>query len=299
MSAHCTTVARTPPRAACPLLRELALAGWPLLPASLWLAAGTIAWRALEGQWSRLPLASAAVLAMLLIAWAAAARGIMLLAAAVWLPRWAIYWCVAAPILLTAAALASGGFAMAVVCGLWLPVAVSEALWMVIILRPTVLRRYLPAAGGSAWERLAAHALRSLPPARDPRPAPADRSLGMDGGEHQPLDADVLQQLTRRQTTEGNDRLQGLLRVKFAAGQRTASVHVAFCPPFARLPELKCEPIAGPDARIKLIQQLVHGARWDVKLSREAQQPVDVLLEFSAEERRERLPATGRRQQEE
>lgn len=92
----------------------------------------------------------------------------------------------------------------------------------------------------------------------------------------------VLQQLTRSRAADGSERLSGWLRAPFLAGQRTASVHVAFCPPFAAIPELSVKQIAGPPARVKTAQLLPQGVRLDLKLASSAEEPHDVALQFSA-----------------
>ena len=66
---------------------------------------------------------------------------------------------------------------------------------------------------------------------------------------------EVTQQLTRSQAADGTEELAGWLRIKFAAGQRTGSLHVAFCPPFVATPELAVTQIDGPEARIKTAQR--------------------------------------------
>ena len=64
----------------------------------------------------------------------------------------------------------------------------------------------------------------------------------------------VSQQLTRSQTADGVEELSGWLRIAFVAGQRTGSLHVAFCPPFVTTPELAVEQLDGPEARLKTAQ---------------------------------------------
>jgi len=94
--------------------------------------------------------------------------------------------------------------------------------------------------------------------------------------------ADVLQQLTLRTTAEGSQELSGWLRTPLAAGQRTASLHVAFCPSFSQTPQVQAEPVAGPDCRIKVAQVLPYGARLDVKLDEPARGDDNVLVWFFA-----------------
>ena len=92
----------------------------------------------------------------------------------------------------------------------------------------------------------------------------------------------MIQQLTRSQAADGAEELFGWLRMAFAAGQRTGSIHVAFCPPFVATPELAVEQIDGPQVRIKTAQLLPYGVRLDLKLAAAAEEPTAVLLQFSA-----------------
>ena len=98
-----------------------------------------------------------------------------------------------------------------------------------------------------------------------------------------PPDGEVTQQMTRIHAPGGSDILSGWLRVWMAAGQRSANVHVAFCPPFARAPRVSVEQRGGPRARIKTVQVLPQGLRIDLKLAAPAETAQTVLLEFSAE----------------
>ena len=127
---------------------------------------------------------------------------------------------------------------------------------------------------------------RSASAAATPQVAPQLRIVG----DELPLPAaaddapaeEVLQQLTRSQAADGSEELSGWLRMVFAAGQRTGSLHVAFCPPFAETPELAFDQLDGPDARIKTAQLLPYGVRLDLKLAAAPDDPGSVLLQFSA-----------------
>jgi len=128
--------------------------------------------------------------------------------------------------------------------------------------------------------------------------------LPKTGGEHRPLPTvearlgraapvsppqldrpveGVLQQLTRTREADGTDRLGGWVRAPFAAGQRTESIHLAFCPAFEQAPRLEVQQRGGPAARVKTAQLLPYGARLDLKLAATAESPDWVLLEFTAE----------------
>jgi hypothetical protein len=92
----------------------------------------------------------------------------------------------------------------------------------------------------------------------------------------------LLQRLTRSRAADGAEELSGWLRMAFAAGQRTGSLHVAFCPPFDAAPDLEIEQIEGPESRLKTAQLLPYGARIDLKLLSPAEEATSVLVQFSA-----------------
>lgn len=98
-----------------------------------------------------------------------------------------------------------------------------------------------------------------------------------------PPAGDVVQQLIRRRAADGTEVVSGWLRVALAAGQRIANLHVAFCPPLARTPQVNVEQVEGPPARIKKVQVLPYGARFDLKLAEAAEASAWVLLQFSAQ----------------
>jgi len=93
---------------------------------------------------------------------------------------------------------------------------------------------------------------------------------------------DVVQQLMRSHTPDGSEVLSGWLRVEMAAGQRSASLHVAFCPPFVQTPHLAVEQLSGPATRIKTVQLLPYGTRFDLKLDQPSPSASSVLLQFLA-----------------
>jgi hypothetical protein len=141
-------------------------------------------------------------------------------------------------------------------------------------------------AGGELWVWQSVWAARRSPRAGQPSgqsdalPAPSG-SLDEDMECAEP-EADVLQQFTLRTLAEGGQELSGWLRMPLAAGQRTGSLHVAFCPPFGQIPQVQAEAVSGPDCRIKPAQVLPYGARLDVKLDAPAHQDESVLLWFFA-----------------
>jgi hypothetical protein len=119
----------------------------------------------------------------------------------------------------------------------------------------------------------------------------APRNLSRAKPAAGPLERHVLQQLTQGRSAHGDLFWQGIVRATFLPDQRLAAAHVAFCPPFARLPEVQAWHLVGPAAEVQVKQVLAHGARLDIKFKNEATRSCEVLLEFSAQER----PTTGER----
>jgi hypothetical protein len=94
----------------------------------------------------------------------------------------------------------------------------------------------------------------------------------------------IAQQLVYRRTADNIAAVEGWLRASFAAGQRTAIVHVAFCPPFAGVPRVEAEPLDGTACEIRPTLVLPWGVRWECKLSDPATATTSVVLEFFAAE---------------
>lgn len=96
-------------------------------------------------------------------------------------------------------------------------------------------------------------------------------------------DGQTVQHLVRRQT-ETSEQIDGWLRCNFSPGQRTAALHVAFCPPLAALPtvEARIDPQQSGIATCKVAELYVHGARFDVRLASPAQRANAVRVNFSA-----------------
>lgn len=129
--------------------------------------------------------------------------------------------------------------------------------------------------------------------------APLQPEAGVHAGVHAGVDAgvdadlvaatvdetpreEVTQQVIRLQGADGTETMSGWLRASFLPGQRTATVHLSFCPPFSSVPTVEIEQVDGPPGRIKTVQLLPYGVRFDLKLLKDAEEPLGVLLQFSA-----------------
>lgn len=112
-----------------------------------------------------------------------------------------------------------------------------------------------------------------LLPARRSLPAlvDSDRAMGL-----------ILQQLARSRSADGAETIRGELVAEFAPGDRIAILHVAFCPPFERLPSVAAERASGPGCEVKITQILHQGARLEVRLPRASTSARQATIEFAA-----------------
>lgn len=133
----------------------------------------------------------------------------------------------------------------------WL--AVIAAYWMLLRWRRQPARRSSPATVHSAAE----------PPSHD-------NEL-------------VLQQLSRFRTADGHDVVRGMLVAEFAPGERTVTLHAAFCPPFERLPHVEAEADETA-ATIRVSQVLHNGVRLEVRLAKPSDVQRHVCIELAASE---------------
>lgn len=95
------------------------------------------------------------------------------------------------------------------------------------------------------------------------------------------VDPDLTQYQARRRMPDGGETVHAVMRVSFAATQRTATGHLAFCPPLASTPEVEFEQTDGPECRIALAACLAHGLRLELKRS-DAGTPAEVSIELLA-----------------
>ena len=97
----------------------------------------------------------------------------------------------------------------------------------------------------------------------------------------EPLDENVWQQMSRMRT-EAGEIITGWVKTEFQPGERTAVLHVAFCPPLLQAPQVQIEQLSGPAARIKVGQVLPQGARFEIRLNTSGTQAETLMLEFVA-----------------
>jgi hypothetical protein len=92
-----------------------------------------------------------------------------------------------------------------------------------------------------------------------------------------------LQWMQRRLSEDGLcETVEGEFTAAFAAGQKQAVVHLAFCPPLPSVPELECEPLDGADVRWKLAVAQPYGVRIDVHRGGALDSPAEIRLAWFA-----------------
>ena len=99
---------------------------------------------------------------------------------------------------------------------------------------------------------------------------------------HADFPPEVSRRIERTVGPAGEDICWGQIRSQFLPGQRTAAIHLEFCPPFQRSPVLHVEQVEGPDATVKTTQILPYGARLEVRLAHSGSEFFETRIEFSA-----------------
>ena len=146
-------------------------------------------------------------------------------------------------------------------CLIWLPLLVADQFW-----RQNFFGAGLPTAPSMKSER-----------------QPTNTSeVSSTSAAQSPNHHDIVQQLFRVREDQGQEVIYGTLRADFQAGQRTAVIHVGFCPPLEYLPEIEAESLPGQPTRIKVVQALPHGVRLDVRLSTAAEESCQAWIDMAA-----------------
>lgn len=178
--------------------------------------------------------------------------------------------------LLLAASVSMRGAAPAGLILLWLILVANEALW------GACLWRLHTRPGAGAPEPAAAPAPRGLAVAagvQDDRPV---RPVEPSDDHELSLPEGVCQQLTRAQSRTHGDTVAGMLRALFQPGERSHSLHVAFCPPLPARPLVEVVQLSGPRTRVKAADIQPFGIRFDLRLAALSTREEDVLIHFEA-----------------
>ncbi|MCH8839461.1 MAG: hypothetical protein IH831_02045 [Planctomycetes bacterium] len=150
---------------------------------------------------------------------------------------------------------------------IWLPMLVADQFWR---------QSFFDA--GDPLLRLAEEPGKVLDPSstvKFPSPAKPAKSA-------QQWQEEIIQRLYRVRNEDGSELIYGTLRADFQTGQRTAVLHVGFCPPLPYLPEIEAEALPGSEARLKIVQALAHGARLNVRLPSTPTEDCHVWIDMAA-----------------
>jgi hypothetical protein len=173
---------------------------------------------------------------------------------------------------------------------LWLTILTEEAITLAIYV-PAILSEPKQAAR-SAMSAAATSPRKDIPEFEAPSSeTPQTAAISLETTPQ--LSPETTQQLTRT-VVDGEDAYHGLLRLNLERGQRHAYLHVAFCPPFAQVPEAELLQLEGPEASLTPGQIECHGARFDIKLRQPASSETDCLFELFASAPAETMPAQRR-----
>jgi hypothetical protein len=91
-----------------------------------------------------------------------------------------------------------------------------------------------------------------------------------------------LQQLTRYRAADGSHTIQATLLAEIEPGDRSCTLHVAFCPPFERLPIVEAEAVDDSSATVKLSQLLHNGVQIEVRDPQSSNEKRSVTIEMLA-----------------
>ncbi len=148
---------------------------------------------------------------------------------------------------------------------IWLPLLVADQLW----------RQNFFDAGTPTAQPFKS-------PAKPSASAPANPTGLAEVGPSSDVSHNIVQQLFRVLEDQGQEVVYGTLRADFDAGQRTAVIHVGFCPPLGYLPEIEAESLPDQPTRIKVVQALSHGVRLDVRRTAPFDQQSCVWIDMAA-----------------
>ncbi|HUG93127.1 MAG TPA: hypothetical protein VML55_19960 [Planctomycetaceae bacterium] len=110
-------------------------------------------------------------------------------------------------------------------------------------------------------------------------PAGASDTLYESNGSQHP--AGTLRQWVRRHTLpDGSEQIEGGARASFAAGQKHATIHLAFTPPLAGVPAVECEPLDAADVELNVAAAYSYGVRIEARRAGPAAEPLDVEIGY-------------------
>ena len=92
-----------------------------------------------------------------------------------------------------------------------------------------------------------------------------DIELDEEASDEEQESGTLLQSWTRKRFADGDESLEGVVRVTFEPGQRRVQVHLPFVPAFSETPALWCEPHDGEEFAAETDVLHLYGARITVR----------------------------------
>jgi len=92
------------------------------------------------------------------------------------------------------------------------------------------------------------------------------------------------QHLVRREVEGGVEVVNGLVRGEYEAGQRLLHLHVAFCPPLGRRPQVTASLAGSDGATVKVAEVQLYGVRFDVRRPARDTAAQTIVLRYEATE---------------
>jgi len=151
---------------------------------------------------------------------------------------------------LLVAVMTLGGTSPLAVLALWLPVIATETLWRVV-----------PAEAGRRA---------------------GEQASGRDQARQLACPRTQLLQELIRTRNNGRETVIGTARLEFAAGEQTAALHVAFCPPLNNDPDVDVEALEAEGVTIRATDCRSYGLRLEARRGRDSAAPLGVLVQFEA-----------------
>lgn len=95
--------------------------------------------------------------------------------------------------------------------------------------------------------------------------------------------AKISQWMSRTLADDGaGETIEGVVMAEFAAGQKTAVVHLSFVPPLAAIPEIECEPPAAADVRLRTASVQTYGARIEARRGESIESEARIEIAYAA-----------------
>lgn len=88
-------------------------------------------------------------------------------------------------------------------------------------------------------------------------------------------------EIRRTVEDDGTELVEGVMPVRFDAGQKRANIHIPFSPPLHGIPEVECEPVGDEPIRLKVPVRQSYGIRIEARRTN-VDEPLETDIGFAA-----------------